>query len=153
MVRLGGLEMLAGMSPMEIWRVASPLLSDPSRGRANKDRALLAPSPRQANRRPIAMRSLKPLQSSWPRSVKMQIGRSYAQRSPNFLARRGSTAEAESEYRAALRLNPQFTPAATNLADLFRTLGNEIPTASKFCATPSSSLQKMRRFTTRLDLL
>jgi Flp pilus assembly protein TadD len=40
----------------------------------------------------------------------------------NFLAQRGQSAEAETEYKAALKLSPQFTPAAINLADLYRAL-------------------------------
>jgi tetratricopeptide (TPR) repeat protein len=43
----------------------------------------------------------------------------------SFLARRGSTAEAEAEYKAALRLSPAYAPAAVNLADLYRGLGRE----------------------------
>jgi Flp pilus assembly protein TadD len=38
----------------------------------------------------------------------------------SFHARRGETAEAEAEYKAALRIAPQFAPAAVNLADLYR---------------------------------
>ena len=38
----------------------------------------------------------------------------------SFLARRGLAAEAETEYKAALRLSPQYGPAAINLADLYR---------------------------------
>jgi Flp pilus assembly protein TadD len=41
----------------------------------------------------------------------------------SFLTRRGLTAEAEKEYKAALQLSPQFAPAAINLADLYRGLG------------------------------
>ena len=43
----------------------------------------------------------------------------------SFLAKRGRPVEAEAEYKAALRLSPQFTPAAVNLADLYRALGRE----------------------------
>jgi predicted Zn-dependent protease len=38
-------------------------------------------------------------------------------------ARRGLASDAENEFKAALRLNPQYTPAAVNLADLYRLLG------------------------------
>jgi Flp pilus assembly protein TadD len=40
-------------------------------------------------------------------------------------ARRGLTADAETEYRAALRLSPQYAPAAVNLADLYGHLRKE----------------------------
>src|SRR5262249_59479665 len=43
----------------------------------------------------------------------------------NFYAHRGVVADAEAEYKAALRLSPQFTPAAINLADLYRQLGRD----------------------------
>ena len=39
--------------------------------------------------------------------------------------RRGLTTDAESEYRAALRLSAQYAPAAINLADLYRQLGRD----------------------------
>src|SRR5262249_53243110 len=42
-----------------------------------------------------------------------------------FYARRGLATEAETEYRAALRLGPGYAPAAVNLADLFRQLGKD----------------------------
>jgi tetratricopeptide (TPR) repeat protein len=43
----------------------------------------------------------------------------------NFLARRGLAAQAETELKAALRLSPQYVPAAINLADLYRALGRD----------------------------
>jgi tetratricopeptide (TPR) repeat protein len=43
----------------------------------------------------------------------------------NFLARRGLLSDAEVEYKAALRLSPQYGPAAINLADLYRQLGRD----------------------------
>src|SRR5262249_44772075 len=39
--------------------------------------------------------------------------------------RRGLNGDAESEYKAALRLSAQYAPAAINLADLYRQLGND----------------------------
>jgi tetratricopeptide (TPR) repeat protein len=39
--------------------------------------------------------------------------------------RRGLTNDAEKEYKAALRLSPQYAPAAINLADLYRQLGRD----------------------------
>jgi tetratricopeptide (TPR) repeat protein len=42
-----------------------------------------------------------------------------------FFAESGDTAAAEAEYRSALKLDPAFTPAWANLADLFRMLGRE----------------------------
>jgi Flp pilus assembly protein TadD len=43
----------------------------------------------------------------------------------SFYLRRGAAAEAEAEFKAALRLSRQYTPAAINLADLYRQLGRE----------------------------
>ena len=45
--------------------------------------------------------------------------------SGDFYARRGLPSDAEAEYRAALRLEPQFVPAAVNLADLYRQLDSD----------------------------
>jgi predicted CXXCH cytochrome family protein len=42
-----------------------------------------------------------------------------------FLAERGETVAAETEYQAALRLDPHFVPAWANLADLRRMQGRE----------------------------
>jgi Flp pilus assembly protein TadD len=42
-----------------------------------------------------------------------------------FYARRGLAADAEAEYSAALRLSPQYAPAAINIADLYRQLGRD----------------------------
>ena len=42
-----------------------------------------------------------------------------------IIARRGFPGDAEIENKSALRLSPQFAPAAINLADLYRQLGHE----------------------------
>ena len=43
----------------------------------------------------------------------------------SFYLRRGAMADAEAELKAALRLSRQYTPAAINLADLYRQLDRE----------------------------
>jgi Flp pilus assembly protein TadD len=42
-----------------------------------------------------------------------------------FDARRGQLAEAVAEFKTALKLSPQYSPAAINLADLYRAEGRE----------------------------
>ena len=54
----------------------------------------------------------------------MPIGRKRARRW-EFLRATRPDAEAEAEYKAALRLSPQYTPAAINLADLYRQLSRD----------------------------
>ena len=43
----------------------------------------------------------------------------------SFYRQRGLTAEAETEYRAALKLSPPYAPASVNLADLHGQLGHD----------------------------
>jgi Flp pilus assembly protein TadD len=50
-----------------------------------------------------------------------------------FHAERGDAARAETEYRTAIRLQPDFAPAYANLTDLYRALGRE-PDAAKALA-------------------
>jgi predicted CXXCH cytochrome family protein len=63
-------------------------------------------------------------------------------------AERGEAAAAESEYRAALRLDPGFVPAYVNLADLQRTQSNEEQTA----ATLAEGLRQVPENPTLLHL-
>ena len=46
-------------------------------------------------------------------------------RHPRERSRQARTAEAEAEYRAALRLDASFAAAAINLSDLYRQLGRD----------------------------
>ena len=79
----------------------------------------------RANLPPIANGSSAPRRSSSRRNASMPTGREARSTLGNFLARRGLAAEAEVEYKAALRLSPQYAPAAINLADLYRPLGRD----------------------------
>ena len=98
----------------------------PVRGVRIRAASLLAGgSDRAASRLPTASASSARRPSSSPRRRSTPIGRKRARRSGTFYAQRGATAEAEAEYKAALRLSPQYAPAAINLADLYRQLGRE----------------------------
>src|SRR5262249_57836967 len=59
----------------------------------------------------------------------------------NFYARRGLSADAEVEYLAALRLSPQYGPAAINFADLYRQLGRDGDGETALRATIAASPQ------------
>lgn len=57
----------------------------------------------------------------------------------SFYAQRGGVVNAETEYKAALRLNRQYAPAAINLADLYRHLGREADGESVLRAAADAS--------------
>jgi len=125
MVRIGAMDMLANIPAAQIWPLVAPLLSDSVRGVRTRAASLLAEMPTE--RQPPADRER--FESAAAEFVATQ--RLNADRPENrsslamFYARRGLATDAETEYKAALRLSPQYTPAAINLADLYRALGRE----------------------------
>jgi Tfp pilus assembly protein PilF len=66
-----------------------------------------------------------PLPNLLPPNVLTPTALKRVRRLGNFYFRRRLASEAESEYLAALRLSPQFSPAAINLADLYREVGRD----------------------------
>jgi predicted CXXCH cytochrome family protein len=125
MVRIGALDMLANVPPRQLWTFAAPLLSDPIRGVRIRTASLLAPVPTAsqpaADREPFE-RAAAELVASHRLNADRPESRTAL---GSFFAKRGLGADAEAEYKAALRLSPQFIPAAINLAELYRRLGRD----------------------------
>ena len=125
MVRIGALDMLEGVSGAQIWPLASPLLSDPSRGVRIRAASLLAVVP-TANQPPADRERFEGAAAEFISAQRFNADRPEARAAlGSFFAKRSRPAEAEAEYKAALRLSPQYTPAAANLADLYRAIGRE----------------------------
>ncbi|WP_084245718.1 tetratricopeptide repeat protein [Rhodoplanes sp. Z2-YC6860] len=123
LVRVGALDMLEGGRADQLWPLASPLLSDPVRGVRLRAVSLLAAVP-AANQPPADRQRFERVAAEFVAAQRLNADRPEARSTLGaFYARRGMFADAEMEYRAALRLNPQFAPAAVDLADLYRQLG------------------------------
>jgi len=125
MVRIGALDMLENLRADQIWPVVSPLLSDPVRGVRIRALSLLASVP-TAHQPPSDRERFDQAVMEFIAAQRLNADRPEARTTlGNFLAQRGSTVEAEGEYRAALKLSPQYTTAAINLADLYRRLNHD----------------------------
>ena len=123
MVRLGGLAMLEGVPANQLWPLVAPLLSDPIKGVRIRAVSLLAAV--ATGSQPAADReNFDRAAAEFIAAQRFNADRPEAHTTlANFLAQRQQAAEAEAEYKAALKLSPQFVPAAINLADLYRALG------------------------------
>lgn len=125
MVRIGALDMLENVPAGQIWAWVSPLLSDPVRGVRIRAASLLAAVP-TANQPPQDRARFELAAAEFIAAQRANAERPEARTAlGNFLAQRGLAADAETEYRTALRLSPQYAAAAINLADLYRQLGRD----------------------------
>jgi predicted CXXCH cytochrome family protein len=139
MVRIAALDMLDGLPGDRIWPIVSPLLSDPSRGVRIRAVSALAAVP-AANQPASDRAAFERAAAEFVAAQRFNADRPEARSTLGiFYTRRGLTADAESEYKGALRLSPQFTPAAINLADLYRELGRDDDGASVLRTAIASS--------------
>ena len=125
MVRIGALDTLEGMPVAQRWPLASPLLTDAVQGVRIRAASLLAGVPTaqlNASDRQRFGRAAEEFIAAQKTNADRPEARSML---GSYYAQRGATAEAETEYKAALRLSPQYMLAAINLADLYRRLQRE----------------------------
>lgn len=124
-VRLGALDMLEGLRAGQLWSIAGPGLTDQVRGVRIRAAELLASVPSSSlakTEREAFLRAAAEFISA----QRLNADRPQARTAlGNFAARQGNLGEAEAEYRAALRLDPLFSAAAVNLADLYRSQGRD----------------------------
>jgi len=125
LVRLAGLQALESQGPAERVKLAAPLLTDALRSVRIGAARLLAAVPDaalpEASRAPRA-RALEDLLAA----ERLNADTPEAHLNLGLMAlARGGLEQAEREYRAALRLDPTFVPAAVNLADLLRAQSKE----------------------------
>jgi predicted CXXCH cytochrome family protein len=141
MVRIAALDMLDGLPGNRIWPLVSPLLSDPSRGVRIRAVSVLAAVP-VANQPAPDREAFERAAAEFIAAQRFNADRPEARSTlGNFYALRGLTAEAENEYKAGLRLSPQYAPAAINLADLYRQLGRDGDAESLLRTAIASSRQ------------
>ncbi|MFO1109046.1 MAG: cytochrome c3 family protein [Bradyrhizobium sp.] len=124
-VRIGALDMLEGVPAGELFPIAGPALTDPVRGVRIRAAELLAPVAwaglSRADREAFARAA-----GEFVAAQRLNADRPEARTAlGNFASRQSNVGEAEAEYRAALRLDPFFSPAAVNLADLYRSRGRD----------------------------
>ncbi len=124
-VRIGALDMLENLPGGQIWPLVAPLLSDPVRGVRIRAASLLAAVP-TASQPPPDRERFERAAAEFIAAQRANADRPEARTTlGSFLTRRGQPVGAETEYKAALQLSPQYVAASINLADLYRQLGRD----------------------------
>jgi Flp pilus assembly protein TadD len=125
LVRSAAARMLLVLDPVERLRIGGPLLEDPVRAvrihaaRALADAAVDALPSAQRDRLRAGFDEYVASQHAAAERPEAHVNLGM------FYTERGAPADAEREYRTAIRLQPAFTAAYVNLADLYRTQGRE----------------------------
>jgi Tfp pilus assembly protein PilF len=125
LIRHSALSALTGADAATRSRLAAPLLSDPVRAVRLEAASLLADAPSaqlDANQRAALDRAL----SGYVEAQRLNADRPEGRLNLGSLyARQSRYEQAEGEFRAAMRIEPQFVPAYVNLADMYRSRGRD----------------------------
>jgi Tfp pilus assembly protein PilF len=125
LVRIGALQGLSGMPPERRWATAGPMLDDPVRAVRMAVVGYLLAIP-AGQLQPAQQQALEQGIEEYLQVQMSNADRAEARANIALVWQyRGDAPRAESELQAALRLDPSFTPALVNLADLYRALGRE----------------------------
>jgi len=125
MVRIGALGALESVPAVQIWPLVSPLLSDPIRGVRIRAASLLAVVP-TSNQPPADRQRFEYVAAEFIAAQRLNADRPESRSAlAGFFTKRGRAVDAETEYKVALRLSPQYAPAAVNLADLYRGIARD----------------------------
>jgi Tfp pilus assembly protein PilF len=125
LLRLAALQSLANAPHATRVSLAAPLLSDPLRAIRIEAAGALAPVLR--DQLDAAQRAaFERAGAEYVASQRYNADRAEARVNlATFHANRGDAAKAETEFKAALGLDPQFIPAYVNLVDLYRARGRD----------------------------
>ena len=149
MVRIGALDMLEGMPVAQRWPLASPLLTDAVQGVRIRAASLLASVP-TAQLNPTDRQRFGRAADEFIAAQKLNADRPEARSMlGSFYAQRGATADAETEYKAALRLEPDNTCRQRSTSPISTADFSGRTTARASFAPLSLPLPKMRGFITR----
>ena len=125
LIRHSALSALTGADVATRVRLAVPLLSDPVRAVRLEAASLLADAPPtqlDAGQRSALERAL----SEYVEAQRLNADRPEGRLNlASLYARQGHYEQAEGEFRAAMRIEPQFVPAYVNLADIYRGRGRD----------------------------
>ncbi len=124
-VRLAALGTLERLDPRARFQLVFPLIEDPVRAVRLEAARLMAPVP--PDTLPAEAReTLATAFAEYERAQKTVTDRPEGLMTlANFYRDRGDTQRAEAAYREAMARHPWFGPAFVNLADLYRTLGQD----------------------------